>query len=141
MKRFARFQELSTPVKILVLALVVPVLVVLVGPLTTVFGLPLIGFAISVNSIKSGRRSKDNLVNLLFAVGSVIALVLFLVLRNPAFRTDWEGGNPLDGLIMMLLLAFLGVLAIVWLLAGWVAHRFVVNLRAARDKPANGKTL
>ncbi len=134
MKRFAKFQELSTPVKVLVLALVVPVLVVLVGPLTTVFGLPLIGFAISVNSIKSGRRSKDNLVNLLFAVVSVIALVLFLVLRNPVFRTDWEGGNPLDGLIMLLLLAFLGVLAIVWLLAGWVAHRFVVNLRAARGK-------
>lgn len=134
MKRFAKFQELSTPVKILVLALVVPVLVVLVGPLTTVFGLPLIGFAISVNSIKSGRRSKDNLVNLLFAVVSVVALVLFLVLRNPVFRTDWEGGNPLDGLIMMLLLAFLGVLAIVWLLAGWVVHRFVVNLRAARGK-------
>ncbi|MBP6186493.1 MAG: hypothetical protein KA421_01895 [Rhodoluna sp.] len=134
MKRFAKFQELSTPVKILVLALVVPVLVVLVGPLTTVFGLPLIGFAISVNSIKSCRRSKDNLVNLLFAVVSVVALVLFLILQNPAFRTDWEGGNPLDGLIMLLLLAFLGVLAIVWLLAGWVAHRFVVNLRAARGK-------
>lgn len=134
MKRFAKFQELSTPVKILVLALVVPVLVVLVGPLTTVFGLPLIGFAISVNSIKSGRRSRDNLVNLFFAAVSVVALVLFLILQNPAFRTDWEGGNPLDGLIMMLLLAFLGVLAIVWLLAGWVAHRFVVNLRSARGK-------
>ena len=134
MKISARFQELPTWAKVLTLAVVVPVLVVLVGPITTVFGLPLIGFAISLSSIKSGRRSKDNLINLIFAVFSVVALVLFLILQNPAFRTDWEGGNPLDGLIMMLLLALLSALAIVWLLAGWVAHRFVVNLRAARGK-------
>jgi sterol desaturase/sphingolipid hydroxylase (fatty acid hydroxylase superfamily) len=132
MKLIAKFQELSTALKILVLAIVVPLLVVLVGPLSTVFGLPLIGYAISLNSIKSNRRSKDNLVNLLFAGLSVIALALFMVLRTPPFVTDWEGGNPLDGLITLLLLAFLGVLAIVWLLAGWVAHRFVVNVRARR---------
>jgi hypothetical protein len=132
MKLIAKFQELSTALKILVLAIVVPLLVVLVGPLSTVFGLPLIGYAISLNSIKSGRRSKDSLVNLLFSVLSVIALALFLVLRTPPFVTDWEGGNPLDGLITLLLLAFLGVLAIVWFLAGWVAHRFVVNMRARR---------
>ena len=132
MKIIAKFQELSTALKILVLAIVVPLLVVLVGPLSTVFGLPLIGYAISLNSIKSNRRSKDNLVNLLFAGLSVIALALFMVLRTPPFVTDWEGGNPLDGLITLLLLAFLGVLAIVWLLAGWVAHRFVVNVRARR---------
>jgi hypothetical protein len=132
MKLIAKFQELSTALKILVLAIVVPLLVVLVGPLSSVFGLPLIGYAISLNSIKSNRRSKDNLVNVLFAGLSVIALALFLVLRTPPFVTDWEGGNPLDGLITLLLLAFLGVLAIVWLLAGWVAHRFVVNVRARR---------
>jgi hypothetical protein len=132
MKLVAKFQELSTALKILILAVVVPLLVVLTGPLTTVFGLPLIGYGISLNSIKSNRRSKDNLVNLLFAGLSVIALALFMVLRTPPFVTDWEGGNPLDGLITLLLLAFLGVLAIVWLLAGWVAHRFVVNVRARR---------
>ena len=132
MKLITKFQELSTFLKILVLAIVVPLLVVLAGPVTTVFGLPLIGFAISLNSIKSNRRSKDSLVNVLFAVLSVIALALFLILRTPPFITDWEGGNPLDGLITLLLLAFLGVLAIVWLLAGWVAHRFVINVRASR---------
>ncbi|MEY4293409.1 MAG: hypothetical protein RIR29_59 [Actinomycetota bacterium] len=134
MKLIAKFQELSTALKILVLAIVVPLLVVLVGPLSTVFGLPLIGYAISLNSIKSGRRSKDSLVNLLFAVLSVIALALFLILRTPPFVTDWEGGNPLDGLITLLLLAFLGVLAIVWFLAGWVAHRFVVNVRGRKNR-------
>jgi hypothetical protein len=134
MKLIAKFQELSTALKILVLAIVVPLLVVLVGPLSTVFGLPLIGYAISLNSIKSNRRSKDSLVNLLFAGLSVIALALFLVLRTPPFVTDWEGGNPLDGLITLLLLAFLGVLAIVWLLAGWVAHRFVVNVRGRKNR-------
>jgi hypothetical protein len=134
MKLFAKFQELPTALKILILAIVVPLLVVLAGPLTTVFGLPLIGYAISLNSIKSGRRSKDSLVNLVFAGLSVIALALFLVLRTPPFVTDWEGGNPLDGLITLLLLAFLGVLAIVWLLAGWVAHRFVVNVRGRKNR-------
>jgi sterol desaturase/sphingolipid hydroxylase (fatty acid hydroxylase superfamily) len=132
MKLIAKFQELSTALKILVLAIVVPLLVVLVGPLSTVFGLPLIGYAISLNSIKSNRRSKDSLVNLLFAGLSVIALALFLVLRTPPFVTDWEGGNPLDNLIMVMLLAWLLVLAAVWALAGWVAHRFVVNVRARR---------
>ncbi|MEY4492614.1 MAG: hypothetical protein RL085_1025, partial [Actinomycetota bacterium] len=92
MKLVAKFQELSTALKILILAVVVPLLVVLTGPLTTVFGLPLIGYGISLNSIKSNRRSKDNLVNLLFAGLSVIALALFMVLRTPPFVTDWEGG-------------------------------------------------
>ena len=133
MKIFAKFQELSTALKILILAIVVPLLVVLVGPLSTVFGLPLIGCAISLNSIKSNRRSKDSLVNLLFAVLSVIALSLFLVLRTPPFVTDWEGGNPLDDLIMVMLLAWLLVLAVVWGLVGWVGHRLVVNLRARRQ--------
>jgi hypothetical protein len=132
MKLIAKFQELSTALKILILAVVVPLLVVLAGPLTTVFGLPLIGYGISLNSIKSNRRSKDSLVNLLFAGLSVIALALFLVLRTPPFVTDWEGGNPLDNLIMVMLLAWLLVLAAVWALAGWVAHRFVVNVRARR---------
>ncbi|MFM1927302.1 MAG: hypothetical protein RLZ06_878 [Actinomycetota bacterium] len=132
MKLIAKFQELSTALKILILAVVVPLLVVLAGPLTTVFGLPLIGYAISLHSIKSNRRSKDSLVNLLFAALSVIALALFLVLRTPPFVTDWEGGNPLDNLIMVMLLAWLLVLAAVWALAGWVAHRFVVNMRARR---------
>ena len=132
MKLIAKFQELSTALKILVLAIVVPLLVLVVGPLTTALGLPLIGYAASLNSIKSGRRSKDALVYTLFAVLSAIALALYFVLRTPPFVTDWEGGNPLDGLITLLLLAFLGVLAIVWLLAGWVAHRFVINVRASR---------
>jgi hypothetical protein len=133
MKIFAKFQVLSTALKILILAIVVPLLVVLVGPLSTVFGLPLIGYVISLNSIKSNRRSKDSLVNLLFAVLSVIALALFLVLRTPPFVTDWEGGNPLDDLIMVMLLAWLLVLAVVWGLVGWVGHRLVVNLRARRQ--------
>ncbi len=136
MKLIAKFQELSTALKILVLAIVVPLLVVLVGPLSTVFGLPLIGYAISLNSIKSNRRSKDSLVNLLFAGLSVIALALFLVLRTPPFVTDWEGGNPLDNLIMVMLLAWLLVLAAVWALAGWVTHRFVVNVRGRKNRAA-----
>lgn len=129
-----RFQALSTPKKILALSVALPIVIVLFGPTITFFGLPIIGYAVSRNSWRSGRKAKDNWVNLVFALAALSSLALFLTLRNPIFRTDWEGGNPLDNQIMLLWLATLVSLAAMWGLAGWVGHRFVLNLRARKNR-------
>jgi hypothetical protein len=133
MKLIHGFQALSTPKKILILALVLPIVVVLAGPVTTIFGLPIIGYAVSRNSWQAGRRSKDNWVNLTFALTALAALALYLTLRSPIFVTDWEGGNPLDNLIMFMVLGLMALVAATWGLAGWVGHRFVMNLRARKS--------
>jgi hypothetical protein len=132
MKLIYSFQALSTPKKILILALVLPIVVVLAGPIATFFGLPIIGYGVSRNSWRAGRRSKDNRVNLAFALAALAALALFLTLRNPVFVTDWEGGNPLDNLIMFMVVGLMTLVAATWGLAGWVGHRFVMNLRARK---------
>ena len=126
------FQALSTPKKILALSVTLPIVIVLFGPIITFFGLPIIGYAVSRNSWTSGRRAKDNWVNLAFALTALGSLALYLTLRNPIFVTDWEGGNPLDDLIAVMVLGFVLLLAITWGFAGWVGHRFVMNLRARR---------
>jgi hypothetical protein len=56
------------------------------------------------------------------------------VLRQPQYRTDWEGGNPLDDLIMLLWLATVIVLATTWYLAGWVGHRVFMG---SKNRKAN----
>ena len=132
MKLIYSFQALSTPKKILILALVLPIVVVLAGPSATFFGLPIIGYGVSRNSWRAGRRSKDNWVNLAFALAALAALALYLTLRSPIFVTDWEGGNPLDNLIMFMVLGLMTLVAATWGLAGWVGHRFVMNLRARK---------
>jgi hypothetical protein len=132
MKLIYSFQALSTPKKILILALVLPIVVVLAGPIATFFGLPIIGYGVSRNSWRAGRRSKDNWVNLAFALAALAALALYLTLRSPIFVTDWEGGNPLDNLIMFMVLGLMTLVAATWGLAGWVGHRFVMNLRARK---------
>ena len=132
MKLIYSFQALSTPKKILILALVLPIVVVLAGPIATFFGLPIIGYGVSRNSWRAGRRSKDNRVNLAFALAALASLALYLTLRSPIFVTDWEGGNPLDNLIMFMVLGLMALVAATWGLAGWVGHRFVMNLRARK---------
>ena len=132
MKLIHSFQALSTPKKILILALVLPIVVVLAGPIATFFGLPIIGYGVSRNSWRAGRRSKDNRVNLAFALAALASLALYLTLRSPIFVTDWEGGNPLDNLIMFMVLGLMALVAATWGLAGWVGHRFVMNLRARK---------
>ena len=132
MKLIYSFQALSTPKKILILALVLPIVVVLAGPIATFFGLPIIGYGVSRNSWRAGRRSKDNRVNLAFALAALASLALYLTLRSPIFVTDWEGGNPLDNLIMFMVLGLMALVAATWGLAGWVEHRFVMNLRARK---------
>ena len=133
MKLIYSFQALSTPKKILILALVLPIVVVLAGPIATFFGLPIIGYGVSRNSWQAGRRTKDNWVNLTFALTALAALALYLTLRSPIFVTDWEGGNPLDNLIMFMVLGLMALVAATWGLAGWVGHRFVMNLRARKS--------
>jgi len=127
MKLVAKFQALSTGLKVLVLAIAFPSLVLIVGPLTTAFGLPLIGYGVSRNSWRAGKRSSDKKVYLLFALSLVATVTALLVLRQPQFRTDWEGGNPLDDLIMLLWLANLVSLTATWYLAGWVGHRLFMG--------------
>jgi hypothetical protein len=127
MKLVAKFQALSTGLKVLVLAIAFPSLVLIVGPLTTAFGLPLIGYGVSRNSWRAGKRSSDKKVYLLFALSLVATVTALLVLRQPQFRTDWEGGNPLDDLIMLLWLANLVSLSATWYLAGWVGHRLFMG--------------
>ena len=136
MKLISSFQALSTPKKVLTLAVTLPIVVVLAGPVTTIFGLPIIGYAVSRNSWQAGRRTKDNLVTLAFALAALASLALYLTLRNPIFVTDWEGGNPLDDLIMFMVLGLMALLAATWALAGWVGHRFVMNLRVRKNRVA-----
>lgn len=136
MKLISSFQALSTPKKVLTLAVTLPIVVVLAGPVTTLFGLPIIGYAVSRNSWQAGRRAKDNLVTLAFALAALASIALYLTLRNPIFVTDWEGGNPLDDLIAVMMLGFVLLLAITWGFAGWVGHRFVMNLRSRKNRVA-----
>ena len=136
MKLVAKFQALSTGLKVLVLAIAFPSLVLIVGPLTTAFGLPLIGYGVSRNSWRAGKRSSDKKVYLLFALSLVATVTALLVLRQPQFRTDWEGGNPLDDLIMLLWLANLVSLTATWYLAGWVGHRIFMTAKARKNRVA-----
>lgn len=107
--------------------------------LTAIFALPIIGWAVSRNSWRAGKRSSDKKVYFSFALSLVATVVVLLVLRQPQFRTDWEGGNPLDDLIALLWLSTLMALASTWYLAGWVGHRFVMNLRARRGNSEKHK--
>lgn len=102
--------------------------------LVSLFGLPIIGWAISRNSWRAGKRSSDKKVYFSFALSVVATVVVLLVLRQPQFRTDWEGGNPLDDVIMLLWLATVVLLAATWYLAGWVGHRFVMIRRERKNR-------
>lgn len=129
--------------RILIIALASPLLIVAallaLGVstwLTAIFALPIIGFAVSRNSWRANKRSSDKKVYVLFALSLVATVTVLLVLRQPQFRTDWEGGNPLDDLIMLLWLSTLVALTATWYLAGWVGHRFVMNLRSRKNRVA-----
>lgn len=104
--------------------------------LTAIFALPIIGWAVSRNSWKADKRSSDKRVFLLFALSLTASVVLMLVLRQPQFRTDWEGGNPLDDLIMLLWLSTMVALAATWYLAGWVGHRAAKLFKARKNRVA-----
>ena len=141
MRPVEKFQQLSRPQKFWLIAISSP-LVIAVGLLAlglsnfiaAIFALPIIGWAISRNSWHAGKRSSDKKVYLSFALSLVVTVTVLLVLRQPQYRTDWEGGNPLDDLIMLLWLSTMVALTTTWYLAGWVGHRFVMNLRARRGK-------
>ena len=129
--------------RILIIALASPALLALglfaLGVstwVTAIFALPIIGLAVSRNSWRAGKRSSDKKVYLSFAISLVAAAVVLLVLRQPQFRTDWEGGNPLDDLIMLLWLATVVVLATTWYLAGWVGHRVFMVSKARKNRVA-----
>ena len=127
--------------RILIIALASPLLIVLAllalgvsSWFTAIFALPIIGFGLSRNSWRAGKTKSDKKVFLLFALTLTASVVLMLVLRQPQFRTDWEGGNPLDDLIMLLLLSTMVALAATWGLAGWVGHRLTLFFKARKNR-------
>ena len=127
--------------RILIIALASPLLIVLAllalgvsSWLTAIFALPIIGFGLSRNSWRAGKTKSDKKVFLLFALTLTASVVLMLVLRQPQFRTDWEGGNPLDDLIMLLLLSTMVALAATWGLAGWVGHRLLMGSKDRKNR-------
>ena len=127
--------------RILIIALASPLLIVsallalgVSSWLIAIFALPIIGFGLSRNSWRAGKTKSDKKVFLLFALTLTASVVLMLVLRQPQFRTDWEGGNPLDDLIMLLLLSTMLSLAATWGLAGWVGHRLTLFFKARKNR-------
>ena len=141
LKLIEGFKRLSMPMRILIIVLASPLLIVsallALGVstwLTAIFALPIIGWAISRNSWRAGRRSSDKKVYLSFALSLVVTVTVLLVLRQPQYRTDWEGGNPLDDLIMLLWLSTMVALTTTWYLAGWVGHRAAMLFKARKNR-------
>jgi uncharacterized PurR-regulated membrane protein YhhQ (DUF165 family) len=136
MRPVEKFQRLSRPQKFWLTAISSPLLIAagllafgLSNFIAAIFALPIIGWAISRNSWRAGKRSSDKKVYLSFVFSLVATVIVLLVLRQPQFRTDWEGGNPLDDLIMLLWLANVVSLAATWYLAGWVGHRVFMGAK------------
>ena len=136
MRPVEKFQRLSRPQKFWLIAISSPLLILaallafgLSNIVIAIFALPIIGWAVSRNSWRAGKRSSDKKVYLSFVVSLVAAVIVLLVLRQPQYRTDWEGGNPLDDLIMLLWLATVVSLAATWYLAGWVGHRVFMGAK------------
>ena len=141
LKLIEGFKRLSMPMRILIIVLAGPLLIVsallALGVstwLTAIFALPIIGWAISRNSWHAGKRSSDKKVYLSFALSLVVTVTVLLVLRQPQYRTDWEGGNPLDDLIMLLWLSTMVALTTTWYLAGWVGHRAAMLFKARKNR-------
>jgi uncharacterized PurR-regulated membrane protein YhhQ (DUF165 family) len=141
MKPVEKFQQLSRPQKFWLIAISSPLLIAagllalgLSNFIAAIFALPIIGWAISRNSWRAGKRSSDKKVYLVFVFSLVATVIVLLVLRQPQFRTDWEGGNPLDDLIMLLWLVNVVSLATTWYLAGWVGHRFFMGAKGRKNR-------
>ena len=130
MKLVEWWQRLSTVAKVLLILLAVPITILVIGPIISIFTLPIIGYFVGLHSWRGERRSKDKLVYGVFAATFIGVVALLLLFQNPAFRTDWEGGNPLDNLIALLMLTQLALLAAFWALLGWVVQRVVGRRRA-----------
>lgn len=141
MRPVEKFQQLSRPQKYWLIAISSPLLLAagllalgLSNLIAAIFALPIIGWVISRNSWRAGKRLSDKKVYFLFALSLAATVVVLLVLRQPQYRTDWEGGNPLDGLILLLWLAIVVSLAATWCLAGWVGHRVFMR---SKNRKAN----
>jgi|GEM_PF-6478471 hypothetical protein len=127
------FRGLSKPKQVLLALLAIPAFG-LSGWVLGLFGFPLIGYAVSRNSWRAGKRSGDRKIFLTFALLVLAAISIFALARQPQFRTDWEGGNPLDDLIMLMMLSWVSALASAWGFAGWVAHRLVMISRERKNR-------
>ncbi len=134
LKPVEKFQRFSRPQKFWLIAISSPLLILaallafgLSNIVVAIFALPIIGWAVSRNSWRAGKRSSDKKVYLSFVLSLVATVTVLLVLRQPQYRTDWEGGNPLDDVIALLWLATLVFLCATWYLAGWVGHRLLMG--------------
>ncbi len=142
LKPVERFQRFSRPQKFWLIAISSPLIILaallafgLSNIVVAIFALPIIGWAVSRNSWRASKRSSDKKVYLIFALSLVATVTVLLVLRQPQYRTDWEGGNPLDEVIALLWLATVVSLSATWYLAGWVGHRLLMG---AKDRKIAG---
>lgn len=141
LKLIASFKKLSIPKRVLAVTLLGPLALAvalfalgLSNVVAALFALPIIGFGVSRNSWRAGKRKSDGRIYFLFALSLIASVVLLLVLRQPEFRTDWEGGNPLDDLIALVWVSTLVALSATWTLAGWVIHRLVMSFRSQKNR-------
>ncbi len=142
MRPVEKFQRFSRPQKFWLIAISSPLIILaallafgLSNIVVAIFALPIIGWAVSRNSWRASKRSSDKKVYLVFALSLVATVTVLLVLRQPQYRTDWEGGNPLDEVIALLWLATVVSLSATWYLAGWVGHRLLMG---AKDRKIAG---
>ncbi len=142
MRPVEKFQRFSRPQKFWLIAISSPLIILaallafgLSNIVVAIFALPIIGWAVSRNSWRASKRSSDKKVYLIFALSLVATVTVLLVLRQPQYRTDWEGGNPLDEVIALLWLATVVSLSATWYLAGWVGHRLLMG---AKDRKIAG---
>lgn len=141
MRLVENFKKLSIPKRVLAVTLLGPLALALAllalgvsNVLAALFALPIIGFGVSRNSWRAGKRKSDGRAYFLFTLSLIASVILLLVLRQSEFRTDWEGGNPLDDLIALVWVSTLVALSATWTLAGWVIHRLVMSFRSQKNR-------
>ncbi|MEN9749389.1 MAG: hypothetical protein RL149_467 [Actinomycetota bacterium] len=125
---WGKFQALPISLKI-ILGIVLFLAALGLSPLVSALALPIIGYAVAHKSWREMRRSKDKIVYVVLAAAATAIIGLLILFRNPTFQTDWEGGNPIDNLIMVLMLTLMLMLATVWALFGWALQRQIKRIK------------
>jgi uncharacterized PurR-regulated membrane protein YhhQ (DUF165 family) len=106
----------------------------LFSPLISVLSLPVIGYAVALKSWRTGRNAKDKVVYSVLVISVALAIGMLILFQNPTFQTDWEGGNPLDNLIAVMLLGFMVLATTVWALLGWSLQRVVQGFNKKKSR-------
>lgn len=118
---------MNTSRKVAIALIVLIPISLLFSPLISALSLPIIGYAVALNSWRAGRNSKDKVVYSVLGISVALAIGMLVLFQNPTFQTDWEGGNPLDNLIMVLMMILILTAATAWALLGWTLQRLNKN--------------